>query len=160
MIYQVGSKNEWLLLSVTFTVKLELDLVLTFGNAFPWSFHFKANRKSMVSSKKRYLALRLKDRHVFMWQSVKVSNDFNTLKQIFWNKFSGKRKPFFEKLEHRFLVETTETENTSFPFTTGLSETIINTNRMATTKSKSGVLSVTNLFFGKFFAVLEPLKKG
>ena len=34
MIYQVGSKNEWLLLSVTFTAKLELVFVLTFENAF------------------------------------------------------------------------------------------------------------------------------
>ena len=34
MIHQVGSKNEWLLLSVTLTAKLELDFVLTFENAF------------------------------------------------------------------------------------------------------------------------------
>ena len=34
MIHQVGSKNEWLLLSVTFTAKLELVFVLTFENAF------------------------------------------------------------------------------------------------------------------------------
>ena len=33
MIHQVGSNNEWLLLSVTFTAKLELDF-LTFENAF------------------------------------------------------------------------------------------------------------------------------
>ena len=33
-IHQVGSKNEWLLLSVTFTAKLELIFVLTFENAF------------------------------------------------------------------------------------------------------------------------------
>ena len=31
---QVGSENEWLLLSVTFTAKLELDFVLTFENPF------------------------------------------------------------------------------------------------------------------------------
>ena len=54
MIYQVGSQNEWLLLSVTFTAKLELDFVLTFENAFSYSFHFKANRKSIGSSKNRY----------------------------------------------------------------------------------------------------------
>ena len=30
----VDSKNEWLLLSVTFTAKLELVFVLTFENAF------------------------------------------------------------------------------------------------------------------------------
>ena len=34
MIHQIGSKNEWLLLSVTFTAKLELDFVLAFENAF------------------------------------------------------------------------------------------------------------------------------
>ena len=34
MIHQVDSKNEWLLLPVTFTAKFELDFVLTFENAF------------------------------------------------------------------------------------------------------------------------------
>ena len=51
MIHQVGSKNEWLLLSVTFTAKLELVFALTFENAFSQSFHFKANRKSIDSYK-------------------------------------------------------------------------------------------------------------
>ena len=41
---------------------------------------------------------------------------------------------FFEKLEYRFLVETTKIENVSFPFKTGLSEANVKTNRMATTK--------------------------
>ena len=48
------SKNEWLLLSESFTEKLELVFVLTFENAFSWSFHFKANRKIIGSSKKGY----------------------------------------------------------------------------------------------------------
>ena len=65
-----------------------------------------------------------------MWQSVKVSNVFNTLtlKQIFW-----KTKTFFKKLEYRFLVEATKIENTSFPFKTALSANV-KTNRIATTK--------------------------
>ena len=33
-VHQRDSKNEWLLLSVTFTAKLELVFVLTFENAF------------------------------------------------------------------------------------------------------------------------------
>ena len=76
-------------------------------------------------------ALRLRDRHVFMLQSVKVSNVFDTLTliQIFW-----KTKIFFKKLEYRFVVETTKIENTSFLFKTTLSETNVKTNRMATTK--------------------------
>ena len=40
------SKNEWLLLTVTFTAKLELLFVSAFENAFSQSFHFKANRNS------------------------------------------------------------------------------------------------------------------
>ena len=109
------------------------------------------------------IALRLRHRHVVMWQSVKVSNVFNPLplKQIFW-----KTKTFFKKLEYRFLVETTEIENTSFPFKTALSETNVKTNRMATTKWtyhkewSVHYLPVTLLYyFGKFVPVLEPLKK-
>ena len=34
VIHQIDSKNEWLLLSVTFTAKIELVFVLTFENAF------------------------------------------------------------------------------------------------------------------------------
>ena len=66
-----------------------------------------------------------------MWQSVKVLNVFNTLTsiQIFW-----KTKTFFKKQEYRFLVETTNLENTSFPFKTALSEANVMTNSMATTK--------------------------
>ena len=82
-----------------------------------------------------------------MWQSVKLSNVFNTLtlKRIFW-----KTKTFFKKLEQRFLVETTKLENTSFLFKTALSETNVKTNRLATTKvtiAKSGVFPETNLYF-------------
>ena len=75
------------------------------------------------------IPLRLRDRHVFMWQSVKVLNVFNTLTliQIFW-----KKNTFFKKLEYSFLVETTKIENTSFLFKTALSEANVKT--MATGK--------------------------
>ena len=77
------------------------------------------------------IVLRLRDRHIFMWQSVKVLKVFITLtlKQIFW-----KTKSFFKKLEYRFLVQTNKIENTSFLFKTALSEANVKTNRMATTK--------------------------
>ena len=39
-----------------------------------------------------------------------------------------------KKLEYRVWVETTKIESTSFPLKTALSETNVNTNRMATTK--------------------------
>ena len=77
------------------------------------------------------IALRLRDRHVFMWQSVKVSNVFNTLtlKQIFW-----KTKTFFKKLEYRFLVKSTKIENASFPCETFILEANVKTNKMVTSK--------------------------
>ena len=34
LVHHIGSKNEWLLLLVTFTAKLELVFVLTFENIF------------------------------------------------------------------------------------------------------------------------------
>ena len=91
----------------------------------------------------------MRNRYVFMWQSVKVLNVFNTLTliQIFW-----KTKAFFKNLEYRFLVETTKIENTLFPFKTALSEANVKINRMAITKwtyLKVGVLPVTTLFFWK-----------
>ena len=73
----------------------------------------------------------MRDRHVFMWQSVKALNVFNTLTliEIFW-----KTKTFIKKVEYSFLVETTKIENTAFPFKIALSEANVKTNRMAMIK--------------------------
>ena len=71
VIFQIDSENGWLLLSASFTAKFGLVFVLTLENAFSQRFHFQGNRKSIGSSKKSVLgifkiALRLRDRHVFM----------------------------------------------------------------------------------------------
>ena len=109
--------NEWLLLSASFTAKLELNFCLNTGKRF-------FLRRSILKPTERAhvllkngtrdfkIALRLRDRHVFMWQSLGILSVFNTLtlKQIFW-----KTKFFFKKLEYHFLVEGTKIENTSFP---------------------------------------------
>ena len=77
------------------------------------------------------IALHLRDRHVFMWQSLKILNVFNTLtlKQIFW-----KTKTFLKKLEYRILFESNNTENRSFPYKTAISEANVKTNKMVITK--------------------------
>ena len=133
VIHQIESKNEWLLLSASFTAKFGLFFVSTLENTFSWRFHFEAYRKTIGFSKKRIfkIALRLRGRHVFMWQSVKILNVFNTLtlKQIFW-----KTKTFFKKLEYRFLVESTKIENASFPYKTAISEANVKTNKIVTIK--------------------------
>ena len=54
VIHQIDRKNEWLLLSTSFTTKFGLVFVLTLKDAFSLRFHFQANRKSIDSSKKRY----------------------------------------------------------------------------------------------------------
>ena len=59
---------------------------------------------------------------------LKVFNTL-TLRQIFW-----KTKTFFKKLEYRFLVEHTKTENASIPYKTAISEANVKTNRMVSTK--------------------------
>ena len=98
------------------------------------------------------IALRLRDRHVFMCQSKKVLNIFNTLtlKQIYW-----KTKTFSKKLEYRFLVETTKIEDTSFLFKTTLSEPMLRQIKWRLQNesiTKSRVLSATTLFFWKTFS--------
>ena len=51
-----------------------------------------------------------------------------------WNRFSGKREPFFKKLEYCFLVGSTKIENASFPCKTAIPEANVKTNRMMNTK--------------------------
>ena len=43
-------------------------------------------------------------------------------------------KTFLKKLEYHFLVESTKTENASFPYKTTTSEANVKTNRMVSTK--------------------------
>ena len=82
----------------------------------------------------------MRDRHIFMWQSVKILNV---------SRFSGKQN-LFKKLEYGFLVENTKIENASFPYKTGISEANVKTNRMVSTNgriTKNRVLPVTALIF-------------
>ena len=92
-----------MLLLVSFTAKLAFFFLLRFENVFPYSFHFKANRKSIGSKTVLgifKIALRFRDRHIFMWQSVKVSNVFNTSK--FETNFL-ENENLFQKTEARFF---------------------------------------------------------
>ena len=51
MIHQIDSKNEWLLLSVTFTAKFELVFVLTFENDFLRVFILKPTERAQILQK-------------------------------------------------------------------------------------------------------------
>ena len=54
LLNKIDSKNERLLLPASFRAKFGLVCVLTLENIFSLRFHFKANRKSICFSKKRY----------------------------------------------------------------------------------------------------------
>ena len=108
------------------------------------------------------IPLRLRDRHVFMWQSMKILNVFNslTLKQIFW-----KTKTFFKKLEDSFLVESTKIEKDWNHFHTKLpyQKPILRQIKwwlQNVPVTKNGVLPVTTLFFWKFcFSLRSSIKE-
>ena len=63
------------------------------------------------------IALRLIDRHIFTWQSVKTFNVFNTLtlNQIFWKTKTSIKTP-----ETGFLFDSTKIESISFPYKTAI----------------------------------------
>ena len=77
------------------------------------------------------ITLHLRDRHVFMRQSVEVLNVFHTLtlKQIFW-----RTKTFLKKLEYRCLVKVLRLKIASFSFKTAMSEDNVKRKRMGSTK--------------------------
>ena len=94
-----------------------------------------------------------------MWQSVKTLTVFNTLtlKQIFW-----KTKTFLKKLEYAFLVESTKIGNKSFHTKLPFQKPILKQIEWWVQNgpiTKSGVLSVTTLFFWKLCFSLKTSYK-
>ena len=105
-------------ISARFNTKFELVFVLTNENSSSEMFHCKAIKKSIGPLWKTVLgifkiALRLKDRHVFMWQLLELFSIFNTITliKIFW-----KTQTLFKKLGYRFLVENAKIESTTFQY--------------------------------------------
>ena len=114
----------------------DLVLVLTQENTFSLEVSFSRQQKDHRFFLKTVLgnfkiALRLRDRYIFMWQSLEIFNIFNTLtlKQIF-----RKMKTVFKKLDYSYLVESTNIETATFPYKTAPSEANVKTNRIVSTK--------------------------
>ena len=96
---------------------------------------------------------------MFYVTSVEILNDFNTstLNHTLW-----KRKIFFKKLEHCFLVESTKTENTLLQYKTAISEANFKTKVVSTKWTYHKERSfVTNYFiFRKFcFSLVTSYKE-
>ena len=102
--------------SSKFYDKIWVGFCLNTGKGFFWEISFYSQQKEDRAFWKTVLvifkiALHLRDRDVFRWQSAAILNVFNssTLKQIFL-----KTKTLFKNLEYRFLVESTKIANASF----------------------------------------------
>ena len=136
MIHQIDSKNEWLLLPVSFTAKFMLVFVLSLENTFSERFHFNANRKSIGSSKtgtRDFQNSTPFERSAYF--AVTVSKDFKRFQYFnFEADFVENENFFLKKHEYNFLVESTKIENASFPYKTAISEANGKTNSMGTTK--------------------------
>ena len=78
--------------------------------ASSWRFYSEANRRTESVVGILRIALRLRDRYVFMWHFLNALNTL-TLKQVFW-----KTKTFFKKWKYCFLDGST----TTFRTTTGV----------------------------------------
>ena len=145
-------------LPASFTGNIWVGFCLSTETAFSYRFHFKDNRKGIGSSKETVLeifkmAIRLRDRHVFMWQSVEILNVFNTLilKQKFW-----KTKTFFKKLEYRFLTENTSLKTHHFHTNLPYQKPMLRQTEWWVQNgpiTKKGVLLVNTLLFWFFFLI-------
>ena len=73
-----------------------------------------------------------------------------------------KWKPFLKKLEYRFLVESAKIENVTFSYKTPLSEAIVMTNRMGSTKwtyRKDWSFAIDFFIFNFFFSLRTSSKE-
>ena len=116
VVHQVGSANEWLLLSASFNSKIWVSFGLNNGEWFLLEVEVSDQLKEHRFFHKAALwifkiAVRLRDQQVFMWRSVKTLNIFSTsnLKQIFQKTIT-----FFKKLQYCFLVWGTRSKTHHF----------------------------------------------
>ena len=102
------------------------------------------------------IALLLRDRHVFMWQSLEMLNVFYTLtlKQSFW-----KTETFFKRLEYRFLFECTKVKNGAFPCKTITSEINVKTKYKMDLSQRAEFYQKLLYFFKTFVWVKEACIK-
>ena len=98
------------------------------------------------------IALHLRDRHIFMWQSLEILNVFNTLtlKQIFWKT---------RALEYRLSVESTKIDNAKLPHNTSLSEANVKTNRMSNIYIEGPGTKTITIFLFSFVLAVKKRKR-
>ena len=130
------------------------DFVLNTRKRFCVDVLFQSQQKELRFLYKTVLSiskivLRLTDRHIFIWLSLKILSVFNTLTL---KQFFGKTETTFKKLENCFSVKSSAIENATFPCKTALSKANVEKNKMWLTKRtyhKERSLTLTTLYFRK-----------
>ena len=108
------------------------DFVLNTRKRFCVDVLFQSQQKELRFLYKTVLSiskivLRLTDRHIFIWLSLKILSVFNTLTL---KQFFGKTETTFKKLENCFSVKSSAIENATFPCKTALSKANVEKNKM------------------------------
>ena len=104
VIHQIDNKNEWLLLSASFTAKFGLVFALTLKNAFSQRFHFKANRKNIGSSKNCIRDFQNSppfQRSTCFYETI--NGNFERFQYFNFETEFLKNEKLFKKLEYHFL---------------------------------------------------------
>ena len=130
-----------MLLSTNFTAKFWIGFCLDFLLFGFERFHFKANRKSIYSSKNGSRNFQnsapFERSACFYVRSACFSACFLNFKRFQYFNFAIdflENENLFKNLEYRFLVESTKTENVPLSYKTVKSEANVETNRMVSTK--------------------------
>ena len=129
-INQIGRK--WTVAPFSeFYDKIWVGFCFNTGKQFFLEVFLKPTEKTETLLEIFKTALRLRDQHVLMWQSLEILIVFYTLtsKKIFW-----KTKTFSKKLECCFLVESTKIENAAFQYKIALSDANVKTNKTGSSK--------------------------
>ena len=84
-----------------------------------------------------------------------ITENFERFRYLNFEINLSKTQTLFKKLEYRCLVESTKTDNITFPYKTALSEASVKTNRMGSIKWSFASNSVLS-FFENFVSVEEP----
>ena len=124
-----------LLFSPVFTAEFELVFFLIQENTLSQRLYFKANKKSIDSSKNS--TRDLQDSAPFKrltYFYLAITGNFERFQYFNYEKDFTKNKHLFqEKMEYRFLAENTKIENATLPYQTILSEANVKRNRMVST---------------------------
>ena len=115
-----------------FTAKFGLAFALTLESSF---FILKPTVRAQVLLKNRsgdFENSSLFERSVCLY--VTASGNLERFQYLNFETDFLENENFFKKLEYRFLAESTNIENASFPYKTAISEASLKTNRMVSTK--------------------------